>query len=42
LLLSCGGEQQEEAFFEAHSMEEALALAAENNSAVVIEFWLDG
>lgn len=42
LLISCGGEQQESAIIEARSMEEALSLAAENNSFVVIEFWMDG
>ena len=42
ILLSCGGEQQQEALLEAHSMDEALALAAENDSYVVIEFWVDG
>jgi hypothetical protein len=42
ILISCGGEQQESAIIEARSMEEALSLAAENNSFVVIEFWMDG
>ena len=41
-LFSCGGEQQEDVILEAHSMDEALALAAENNSVIVIEFWIDG
>jgi hypothetical protein len=42
LLLSCGGEQQESAVVEAGSLEEALSLAAENSSFVVVEFWMDG
>lgn len=42
LLVSCGGEQGTEPLLEAHSMAEALELAAENNSFIVIEFWLDG
>ena len=42
LLASCAGERRENVFFEAQSMEEALALAAENNSFIVIEFWMDG
>jgi hypothetical protein len=41
-LLSCGGEQQEKAMLEAQSMDEALELAAENSSFIVIEFWMDG
>jgi hypothetical protein len=41
LLVSCGGEEQV-GIVEARSMEDALALAAENSSFVVIEFWLDG
>lgn len=42
LLTSCGGERQEGAIVEAQSMEEALSLARQNNSFVVIEFWMDG
>jgi hypothetical protein len=41
-LISCGSEQQEGVVVEARSMEEALSLATENNSFVVIEFWMDG
>lgn len=41
-ILSCGGEQQESAIIEAHSMDEALALAAQHNSVIAIEFWIDG
>lgn len=41
-MVSCGGEQAAEGMLEAHSMDEAVALAAQNNSFIVIEFWLDG
>jgi hypothetical protein len=41
ILLSCGAEQQDAGALEAHAMEEALAMAADNNSAIVIEFWID-
>jgi hypothetical protein len=42
LLASCAGERQEGAVLEAHSMEDALTLAADNNAFIVIEFWMDG
>jgi hypothetical protein len=41
LLLSCG-ESRRDVVVEADSLEEALSLAAENNSLVVVEFWMDG
>jgi hypothetical protein len=40
-LVSCGSET-EKGIVEAQSMEEALSLAARDNSFVVIEFWMDG
>ena len=42
LLASCAGERQEGAVLEAHSMEDALTLAADNNAFIIIEFWMDG
>ncbi len=40
-LVSCGAERQD-GVVEAGSLDEALALAAERNSFVVIEFWMPG
>jgi hypothetical protein len=42
LLLSCGGEQRQSVVVEARSMEEALSLARDAGSFIVVEFWMDG